>query len=45
MLVMQVMIETDLDTELETHQDKIDNGIFSPRLPNTYELDIVHILL
>jgi hypothetical protein len=39
------MIETNLGKELETHQDRIYNGIFSSRLPNTYELDIMHVIL
>ena len=38
---MQVMIESDLGTELWTHQDRIDSQVLSPRLPNIYGLEIV----
>jgi hypothetical protein len=32
---MQIIIKIDLNAELWTHQDKIDNEILSPELPNT----------
>jgi hypothetical protein len=39
---MQVITESDLDTELWTHQDRIHSGVVSLKLPNTYGLDIVN---
>ena len=44
-LVKQVMIESELGTKLWTHQDRIDNRVFSPIVPNTNELNIVSIIL
>lgn len=44
MLALQVMAETNLGTEVCTLQDKKDR-IFSPRLPNTYRLDIINVIL
>ena len=35
-------MEKKLGTQLGTHHDKIDNGVFSPSLPNTNGLDIVN---
>ena len=42
---MQVMIESKLGTRLWTHQDGIDNGVFSLNLSNVNELDIVDVLI
>ena len=42
---MQVTIASDLGTELGTQQDRIDNGVRCPRLPNIYELGIVNVIL
>ena len=36
---MKVMIESDLGTEFRTHQDRIDNRAFFPKLPNSNGLD------
>jgi hypothetical protein len=40
-LVMQVRIRNNLGTELETHQDRIDDRILSPKLPNIYGLEMI----
>ena len=39
------MIEDKLGTELCIHQDRINNSVFSPNMPNTNELDIVNVIL
>lgn len=39
------MIESDLNAECWTHENRIDNGILSPRFPNTNGLDIVTVIL
>ena len=39
------MIESKLGTRLWTHQDRIDNGIFSLNLSNADGLDIVDVLI
>lgn len=42
---MQVMIESELGTELWTHHNRIYSRVFSPSLPNTYGLDNVGVTL
>jgi hypothetical protein len=39
------MKESDLGKEILTHQDRIDNRIFSPRLQITKRLNVVNIIL
>ena len=39
------MMESKLGTKLWTHQDRIDNGIFSLNLSHANELDIVDVLI
>ena len=40
-----VAIQSDLGTELWTHQDRVENGARSPRLPSTSGLDTVNVIL
>ena len=42
---MQVMIESELGTELWTHHNRIYSRVFSPSLPNMNGLDIVNVIL
>jgi hypothetical protein len=42
---MKVLIENNLDTEIWNYEDRIDNRILSPMLPNTYGLEIVKVIL
>jgi hypothetical protein len=44
-LVTQVMREIDLGTEILTYRNRIDIRILSPRLSNTYGLDIINVIL
>jgi hypothetical protein len=44
-LVMQVMIEIDLGTDLWTHQDKIGSKVLYPSLSNTKGPDIMNVNL
>ena len=37
--MIQVRIESELGTKLWTHQDRIDNGVFSLTLPEANALD------
>ena len=39
------MIKDKLGTELWIHEEKINNGIFSPNMQNTNGLDIVNVIL
>ena len=39
------MVEGKLGREVWTHQDRINNGVFSPNMPNTNGLDIVNVIL
>lgn len=43
--MIQVRIESELGITLWTHQDRIDNGVFSLNLPNASVLDIVNVIL
>ena len=42
---MQVMIESDLGTELWVHEDRIDSTILPPRLTNRNGLHSVNVIL
>lgn len=44
-LVIQVITENDLGTQLWTHQDSIENIILYPKLPNKDGLDFVNVNL
>ena len=44
-MVIQVRIESKLDTQLWIHQDRTDNGVFSLNLSNANGLDSVNTIL
>jgi hypothetical protein len=39
------MQDSDLRAKLWAHRERTDSGVPSPRLPNTYEQEIVNIIL